>query len=130
MKQRYYILLLLLFPFLKTNSQEQDKDVSINAQMWLDYNVHYDIEDNKTLSGFVSYRSITPHIFNNFLVVSTYNINNLKSFKFLKLKKPFINSFHLGARMNYIDNKYEEDDFEFRLMEGIKFFLPSIKVSF
>ena len=127
MKQYYFVFFLLLFSSFKAASQELGNEVKVNKQFWLDFNAHYDIEENKTLSGFIGFRSISPHIFNNYLVVSTYNINNLKSLKFLKLKKPFINSFHLGARMNYIANKYEDDDFEFRLMQGIKFFLPSIK---
>ncbi len=127
MKQKHIIFFLLLFITNNVYSQEQGDDIKVNSQFWLDYNVEYPLEDFKSLSGFVGYRSISPHIYDNFLLVSTYNIINRKSLKFLKLEKPFINSYHLGARMNYISNKNTEDDFEFRLMQGFKFFLPSIK---
>jgi len=127
MKQNYFILFLLLSIFFEASSQDQAEDVKVNTQFWLDYNLQYDLKDFKSISGFVGYRSITPNIYNNFLAVSTYNIINQKSLRFLKLEKPFINSYHFGVRMNYIANKNEKDDFEFRLMQGIKFYLPSIK---
>jgi len=127
MNQRYLVFFLLLLPFYKAISQGQTEDISVNTQMWLDYNVIHDVKENKTLSCNVGFRSISPHIYNNFLVESSYNITNHKGLKFIKLKKPFINSFHLGTRINYISNKNNKDDFEFRLMEGFKFYLPSIK---
>lgn len=127
MKQRYFVLFLLLLPFSKATSQGQAEDVTVNTQAWLDYNVIHDVKENKTLSGYVGFRSISPHIYNNFLVQSSYNIANQKSLKFLKLKKPFIHSFHLGTRLNYISNKNNDDNFEFRLTEGFNFYLPSIK---
>jgi len=85
------------------------------------------LEEFKSLSGFIGYRTISPHIYDNLLLNSVYNIENKKSLEFLKLKKPFINSYHFGARLSYIANKNTEDDFEFRLMQGIQFYLPSIK---
>lgn len=127
MRKHYFIFSLLVFTFLKGSSQDQNEDVKVNAQFWLDYNVEYDIEEFRTLSGFLGYRSITPHIYSNFLAVSTYNIINQKGFKFSKSEKPFITSYHLGARVNYIANKNTKDDFEFRLMQGAKFYIPSIK---
>ncbi len=127
MRLNYFIFLLLLFVFFNVSSQDQNEDLKVNTQFWFDYNVFYDLEDNKSLSGFIGYRSISPHIYDNILLVSVYNIENKKSLKLLKLEKPFINSYHLGARVNYIANQGFEDDFEFRLMQGIKFYLPSIK---
>ena len=44
----------------------------------------------------------------------------------MKLEEPLISSFHLGTGLYYTNNKYEPDNFEFRLMQGLKFFLPSI----
>lgn len=127
MRKHYFIFSLLLFTFLKGASQDQNEDVKVNTQFWLDYNVEHDIKEFRTLNGFLGYRSITPHIYNNFLAVSTYNIINQKGLKVLNLEKPFIKSYHLGVRLNYIANKNEKDDFEFRLMQGAKFYLPSIK---
>jgi len=127
MRRYYFIFFLVQFIFFNATSQEQSEDIKVNSQFWIDYNVLYDIEEFNTLSGFVGFRSISPHIYNNFLLVSTYNISNQKSLKFLNLEKPFVNSYHFGARMNYISNNYTDDNFEFRLMQGIKFYLPSIK---
>ncbi|WP_298532248.1 DUF2490 domain-containing protein [uncultured Algibacter sp.] len=128
MKSYYYILFILLFFTFRVASQDQtEDDVKVNAQLWLDYNIQSHFGESKSLNSYVGYRSITPNIYNNFLVVSTYNIANKKSLKLLKRDKPFINSYHLGARANYIANKDKKDDFEFRLMQGFKFYLPSIK---
>lgn len=127
MRQNYSIFFLLLFIFFKAASQDQAENVKVNTQFWLDYNQQFKLKEFKSISGFIGYRSITPNIYNNFLAVSTYNIINRKSLGFLKLDKPFINSFHLGVRVNYVANKNEKDDCEFRLMQGFKFYLPSIK---
>ncbi|GGZ89451.1 DUF2490 domain-containing protein [Algibacter mikhailovii] len=128
MKPIYYFLFLFLLFHINAVSQDQEEqNVKVNAQLWLDYNFQNDLGDFKTLNSFVGYRSITPNIYNNFLVVSTYNIANQNSVKFLKREKPFFNSYHFGARANYIANKNKKDDFEFRLMQGIKFYLPFIK---
>lgn len=127
MCQNYFILILLVLVTFTAFSQENSEDIRVNNQFWVDYNIDHSLEEYKSLSGFIGYRTISPHIFDNLLVVSTYNIQNKKSLGFLKLNKPFINSYHLGARMNYIANKSTNDDFEFRLMQGIKFYLPSIK---
>ena len=52
---------------------------------------------------------------------------NTKSPEFLKLKKPLINSFHLGGGLYYTNNIDSRNAIEFRLTQGLKFFLPSIK---
>ncbi len=127
MRQKHFIFFLLLFMFINFPTLGQENDVKVNSQFWFDYNAEYPLEEFKSLSGFIGYRTISPHIYDNILLVSVYNIENKKSLKFLKLEKPFINSYHLGARMNYIANQNTEDNFEFRLMQGIKFYLPSIK---
>ena len=46
----------------------------------------------------------------------------------VKREKPLISSFHLGTGLYYTNNVYEPDNFEFRLMQGLKFFLPSIEM--
>ncbi len=127
MTSKYWILFLFLNYTLTGYTQDADENVKSSTQYWLDYNLEYPLENENTLSGFIGFRSISPHIYNNFLLVSNYNIINRKGLGFLKLEKPFINSFHLGARMNYIANKNLKDDFEFRLMQGFKFFIPLIK---
>ncbi len=127
MKLKYFIFFLLLFIFFESTSQEQENDIKVNSQFWGDYNVKYPLKKFKSISGLVGYRSISPHIYDNILLRAVYNIENKKSLKILKLEKPFINSYHLGARMNYIANQNFKDSFEFRLMQGIKFYIPSIK---
>ena len=127
MSQNHLILFFLFILCYTTYSQEQVEDIKVNSQFWSDYNVEHPLKEFKSISGFIGYRTISPHIFDNFLLVTAYNIENKKSLKFLKLKKPFINSYHLGARVNYIANNNSRNAFEFRLMQGFKFYLPSIK---
>jgi hypothetical protein len=126
MRQNHFILLFLLFISYNSHSQEEVEDIKVNNQFWSDYNLEYPLEEFKSISGFIGYRTISPKIFDNLLLVTAYNVENKKSLKFLKLKKPFINSYHFGGRINYVANKNIKDNFEFRLMQGIKFYLPSI----
>lgn len=126
---RFFIPVFLLFSFLGVSAQEiQPEDATVNSQFWLDFNTRHSLDSLHELSAFAGYRSISPHLFNKYLVVPTYNIIHTKSPKFMNLEKPLINSFHLGAGLYYTDNKYEPDNFEFRLMQGLKFFLPSIDI--
>ena len=88
MKQNHFISFLLLFISYNFYCQDQGEDVKVNRQLWLDYNMEYPIGDFKSLSGFIGYRSISPRIYDNFLLSSTYNIDNQKSLNFLNFKKP------------------------------------------
>ncbi|RLD26829.1 MAG: hypothetical protein DRI70_05175 [Bacteroidetes bacterium] len=125
-----YLIFILLFNIFSIYGQEEVDDIKVNGQTWLDYNVAYDLDEYKTIGGFIGYRTISPHIYDNFLLTSNYSIINQKSLKFLKflkLEKPLIHSYHFGARVNYVSNKNKEDDLEFRLMQGAKFFIPSFE---
>lgn len=124
MTQNYFVLLLILFTSYNGYSQEEVEDVQTNKQLWLDYNLESPLEEFKSISGFIGYRTIFPRVSHNLLLVSAYNIENKKK---LTKKKTYINSYHVGARINYIANNNFEDIFEFRLMQGVKFYLPSIK---
>jgi len=125
----FYIVLYLVIvlPSQYLNAQSESEDVSTNAQYWLDYNMKYSINEYKSASGFVGIRSISPHIYTKLVLVPTYNILHRKSLKFLNLKKPIIHSFHLGGGLFYTNNVDEDDDFEFRLMQGFQVFTPKIK---
>jgi hypothetical protein len=122
------ILLTFFLIFTCLSAQETaPEDASVNSQIWLDFNGKYRLNDTRSISGFAGYRSITPRIFDKFMIVPTYDIIHTKSPKFIKSEKPLISSFHLGTGLYYTNNKYEPDNFEFRLMQGLKFFLPSIE---
>lgn len=124
---RLIFLFISILIYVPLGAQEnQPEDASTNAQFWLDFNQRHHINDEKNISGFVGYRSISPYLFNKFMVVPTYNILHTKSPDFMKLQQPLISSFHLGTGLYYTNNIYEPDNFEFRLMQGFKFFLPSI----
>lgn len=125
---RILIFVAVLFFTTAISGQEgEQEDVSVNSQMWLDFNGKYRLDDNRSVSGFIGYRSISPRIFDKFMVVPRYDIIHTKSPKFMKREKPLISSFHLGTGLYYTNNIYEADNFEFRLMQGLKFFLPSLK---
>ncbi len=117
-------LLFNLFPLF---AQDSDEDLSVNTQFWLDYNMKNYINELKSVSGFLGYRSISPHAYNKFLVVPSYNFLHTKAAKFLNLEKPLIHSFHLGGGLYYTQYLDEPDNLEIRLMQGFKFFTPPIK---
>ncbi len=124
---RIIIIVTTLLIVSKINAQEElPEDASVNSQIWLDYNAKYRLNDRKSISGFAGYRSISPHIFDKFMIVPTMDILHLKSPKFIKREKPLISSFHLGTGLFYTNNLNEANNFEFRLVQGLKFFLPSI----
>jgi hypothetical protein len=126
---RLIIILTFIFTFTGLSAQEREtEDASVNSQMWLDFNGKYRLDDTRNISGFIGYRSISPRIFDKLMVVPTYNIIHTKAPKFIKREKPLISSFHLGTGLYYTNNINEPDNFEFRLMQGLKFFLPSIDV--
>jgi hypothetical protein len=104
-----------------------DEDVKVNQQFWLDYNFTRPINDNQNLNTQIGFRKITPEIYNRFLVMSTLNLKNHKKLIDLNTKEPFIKSYHLGASLIYTQNYNNNDNFEFRLIQGFKFEIPTIK---
>jgi len=120
------ILLCLCINSFIWSQENVPEDASVNSQFWFDYNTKYQLNSKNSLGGFAGYRTINPHLFDKLVVVPTYDILHTKSPKFIKSEEPLISSFHLGTGLYYTNNKYEPDNFEFRLMQGFKFFLPSI----
>ncbi|MDN3644098.1 DUF2490 domain-containing protein [Lutimonas halocynthiae] len=123
------VLLVLLFIWNTSIIRSQEnvpEDASVNSQFWFDYNTRYKLNDKNSLGGFAGYRTINPHLFDKLVIVPSYDIIHTKSPKFIKSEEPLISSFHLGTGLYYTKNKFEPDNFEFRLMQGLKFFLPSI----
>lgn len=126
---KYFVLLICLI--LSTNLIAQDEefeDVSVNTQFWSDFNGRYSVKEHMDVSTQIGYRTINPHIYDRYLLVPTLNIDHLKPLSFLNLEKPVINSFHLGAGLFYTNNYDGSDNnFEFRLVQGFKLFIPSFK---
>jgi Protein of unknown function (DUF2490) len=122
-----YLFFIVLFNIYSIYGQEEVDDIKVNSQIWTDFNIVYDLDEYKTIGGFIGHRSIYPRIYDNFLLVSNYSIINQKGLKLLKLEKPLIHSYHFGARVNYVLSKNQADNFEFRLMQGARFFIPSIE---
>jgi hypothetical protein len=104
-----------------------DQDVKVNQQFWLDYNFTSIFDDNKNLSTQIGFRKITPEIYNRFLGISTLNIKNNKRLFNVKNKEPFFKSYHLGAGLIYTQNYNKNDNIELRLIQGVKFDIPTIK---
>ena len=132
MKAHFIILPVIAF-FLTANVGAQDsivdQNIKVNQQLWLDYNFKNIIIDSlRTLNTQVGFRKIFPNVFNRFLVISTVEIPHEKSLGFLKLEKPIIKSFHLGAGLIYTQNYDAKDNLEFRLIQGFKFDIQTIKL--
>lgn len=124
---RLFIFLIILTHSITSLSQEEPVDISVNSQFWSDFNIKHEFDEKKAASGFLGYRTISPHVFDKLVAFGTYDILHTESPKFMNLKKPLINSFHLGGGLYYTNNVNEENNFEFRMTQGLKFFLPSIK---
>jgi len=123
----FYIPILCIFNTTAAQDSIVDQDVKVNQQFWLDYNFTSVFDDTKNLSTQVGFRKITPEIYNRFLGVSTLNLKNNKKLIDLKTEKPLVKSYHLGAGLIYTQNYDNNDNFEFRLMQGFKFEIPTIK---
>ena len=124
-KSTLFFLLSLAIKFVY--GQEDTPDVTVNSQFWTDFNGRKEFSETKSASGFVGYRTINPHAYDKFVAYASYDILHTKSPEWIKLKKPLINSFHLGSGLYYTDNKNDDNLFEFRLSQGFKFYIPSIK---
>ncbi len=118
---------VVVLSFQNFYAQSESEDVSTNAQYWMDYNMKYSIDEIKSVSGFVGLRTIDPHIYTKLVLAPTYNIRHLKSPEFINLKKPIINSYHLGGGLFYTNNVDKDDNFELRTMQGFQIFTPEIK---
>ena len=129
MKHKWLILIVLQFILISGFAQDSivDQDVQVNRQFWLDYNFISPISENKKLSTQVGFRKITPRIYNRILGISTLNITNNKKLLNTNSKNPFINSYHVGAGIIYTSNYSNNDNFELRLLQGVKFEIPTIK---
>jgi hypothetical protein len=104
-----------------------DQDVKVNRQFWIDYNFTHMINENQNLNTQIGFRKITPEIYNRFLGISTLNLKNTKKLFNLKNEEPFIKSYHLGTGLIYTQNYDKNDNVEFRLIQGVKFEIPTIQ---
>jgi hypothetical protein len=127
--QKLFFLGMTLFVCNTVFSQDSivDQAVKVNQQFWLDYNFTTVFNENQNLNTQIGFRKITPEIYNRFLVHSTLNIKNDTKLIDLKNKEPLIKSYHLGSGLIYTQNYDANDNLEFRLMQGIKFEIPTIK---
>jgi hypothetical protein len=130
MKQLYVTFIIFLCHYSSLSAQDSivDQDVKVNQQFWLDYNFTNTINEDQNLNTQIGFRKITPEIYNRLLVVSTLNIKNHKKLSNLNTEQPFIKSYHLGASLIYTQNYNKNDNFEFRLIQGFKFEIPTTKL--
>jgi|GEM_PF-1466873 hypothetical protein len=130
MKQLFLICTFfgLLSQLLFAQDSIVDQDVKVNQQLWLDYNFHNPLSQKRGLSTQIGFRKIEPQVYNKFLVNSSIYFKNNRSPKFLELKKPFVDTYHVGGGIIYTQNYGADDIFEFRLMQGLKFKVPTIKL--
>tara|TARA_R110002012_G_scaffold321809_1_gene551544 strand:+ start:47531 stop:48310 length:780 start_codon:yes stop_codon:yes gene_type:complete len=127
------IRVLLLFSLIVFNLEVKaqdslvNQDITVNSQLWLDYNFSNEFKNGKNLQTQIGFRKIFPDVFNRFLVISTLEIPHEKSLKFLNLNKPIIKTFHFGSGLIYTQNNDFKDNLEFRLFQGFKFDIPTVK---
>ena len=104
-----------------------DQEVKVNQQFWIDYNFSNSLNDHLNLNTQIGFRKINPEVYNRVLVTTTLDIKNNKNILGLNKKKPFIKSFHLGSSLIYTQNYNSNDNFELRLIQGLKFDFTTIK---
>ena len=129
MRLNLFVFTAILFISNVLSAQDSivDQDVKVNQQFWLDYNFTNIFNENQNLSTQIGFRKITPKIYNRFLGISTLNIKNNKKLLNLNRANPLIKSYHLGAGLIYTQNYDSNDNLEFRLIQGFKFDIPTIK---
>ncbi|SFN55127.1 Protein of unknown function [Bizionia echini] len=129
MKPSILFILTCIFSLYTVQAQDSlvNQDIKVNSQLWLDYNFAHSVFNAKKLQTQVSFRKIFPEAFNRFVVMSALEIPHEKSLSFLNLEKPVVQSFHLGTGLFYTQNFDAKDNLEFRLFQGFKFDIPTIK---
>ncbi len=100
-----------------------DPNVKVNAQFWIDYNFSKSTSETRDISTQIGFRKIAPKVYDRFLAISTMNFDNLSQNKWLKL----INSFHLGTGVIYTSNYNANDNLEFRLNQGVRYNIKTVK---
>jgi hypothetical protein len=108
-------------------AQSESNEQTTFTQYWLDYNMKHAINDTKSISGFLAFRTKAPNVYDRYVINATYKIKNFKSPSFLKLKKPLINSYHLGGGLFMTDYEENDNNLELRLMQGLQIYTPQIK---
>ena len=123
---KYFLFALMsCWPaFLVGQDEVVDAQVKVNKQTWLDYNFSKPSDNGNDISTQIGFRTISPEVYDRLLVISTYNIKNRSEKKYLKL----FTSFHLGAGVINTWNYNAEDNFEIRLLQGIRFNLDALKI--
>lgn len=122
-----FLVFMSIYNTISAQDSIVEQDVKINQQYWIDYNFTSIINENQNLSTQIGFRKIIPEVFNRFQGISVLNIqNNKKLFDFNK-ESPLIKSFHLGAGLIYTQNYNANDNIEVRLIQGVKFEIPTIK---
>lgn len=107
--------------------EELEEDVRVNQQLWLDYNFNNRFNEDQFLSTQVGFRTIDPRLYDRFLAISTLNLRARSGFKLFKEEEFFFSSYHLGAGTIYTRDFLSNDNFELRLIQGIKFKIPTVK---
>ena len=119
-------VLILLFGVTQAYGQDSivDQDVRVNTQFWIDYNFSKSKSETRDVSTQIGYRKILPEVYDRFLAISTMNFDNLTQNKWLKL----LNSYHLGAGAIYTSNYDASDNFEIRLIQGVRYNISTLKL--
>lgn len=100
----------------------------MNQQVWLDYNFKSALSQDRFLSTQLGFRTVNPSVYNRYLAISTFNLRAKRWFKTKNEdRERWVRSYHVGAGTIYTRNFNETDNFELRLIQGLKFNIPTIK---
>ncbi|MBT8298431.1 MAG: DUF2490 domain-containing protein [Maribacter sp.] len=128
-KRWLYIFLAItsLYP-LGTIAQDSivDQEVQVNQQVWLDYNSLTRLSETQSIRTQFGFRKISPEVYDRFLMMPTWIIENKSAGHFLGLNKSLIESYRFGAGAIYTSNYDARDNLELRLSQGILVDVPMI----
>ena len=74
----------------------------------------------------MGFRTISPNIYNQLVIVPTYHFKHTKPLSILKFETPIIHSFQLGGGIFYTNYFDSPNNIELRLMQGFQIFTPEL----
>ncbi len=120
----FIFFLFLSFSFQLFAQIEELEDEYADKQLWLDYNVQYNLEKNFTLYGDVGWRIISPHNWTRYYIrpaISFTHYPITKSKKHLKLV------YHFGIGTFYTNYTKIPNNLEIRPFQGVNIEWSTLK---
>ena len=91
------------------------ESTNVTQQIWLDFNPSFALSDRYTVYGDLDARTVFPNAWYRFVAGLALKYNKPKIFF---KKASYHEEIHVGLRLFYTHNKYQDDRFEIRFFQG------------